>query len=374
MIRKVLVVFGTRPEAIKMVPVIRALNLSPTITPVLCLTGQHKEMLQQVLEIFSLQADFNLEVMLEGQTLSQLQSRLFTELDAVVGKTSPDIVMVHGDTASAFCASVVAYNHRIAVAHVEAGLRTGDLYSPWPEEGNRKLIGALASLHFAPTRRAADSLKEEGISEDRIYITGNTVIDALMMAKKEVGKRDMVKAFQLRFPSIDLARKVILVTGHRRENFGKGFEDICEGLSRLSRAYPDIEIIYPVHLNPKVKDIVSDQLGGIKNIHLIPPLNYLEFVFLMDSSFFILTDSGGIQEEAPSLGKPVLVMRDTTERPEAVAAGTVKLVGTCPDSIFKFSKRLIEDDDFYRKMSDSSNPFGDGLASGKIIKILEAFS
>lgn len=374
MIRKVLVVCGTRPEAIKLAPVIKALHLSPTIRPVLCITGQHKEMLQNVLEVFSLEADFNLEVMLEGQTLSQLQSRLFTELDAVVGKTFPDIVMVHGDTASAFCASVVAYNHRIAVVHVEAGLRTRDLYSPWPEEGNRKLIAALSLLHFAPTRRAADNLKEEGISEDKIYITGNTVIDALMMAKTEVGKRDIAKAFQLRFPSIDFARKVILVTGHRRENFGKGFEDICKGLSRLSRAYPDIEIVYPVHLNPKVKDIVSDQLEGIKNIHLIPPLNYLEFVFLMDSSFFILTDSGGIQEEAPSLGKPVLVMRDTTERPEAVAAGTVKLVGTCPDSIFKFSQKLIEDYGFYRKMSNSSNPFGDGLASGKIVKVLEDFS
>lgn len=371
--KKVLLVFGTRPEAIKMAPL--ALQLqedTANFETKVCVTGQHRQMLDQVLELFKLKPDFDLNLMKPGQTLSDVTSGVLKGLEQVFSEWQPDIVLVHGDTATTFAASLAAYYHKIAVGHVEAGLRTGDIYSPWPEEANRKLTGALANYHFAPTQLSYDNLIKENINPQNIIITGNTVIDALLVVKEKVeNDQEIIAQFEQQFNFLDANKKLILVTGHRRENFGQGFLNICQALASLAKRYPHVQIVYPVHLNPNVQKPVNELLAGIENIHLIAPQDYLPFVYLMNQSYLILTDSGGIQEEAPSLGKPVLVMRDTTERPEAVAAGTVKLVGTNAALIEKSVIELIENKEIYQIMAESHNPYGDGTSCQKIINVLK---
>jgi UDP-N-acetylglucosamine 2-epimerase len=367
---KVLTVFGTRPEAIKMAPVIDALKAKSSTEVVVAVTAQHRQMLDQVLDLFGIHPDEDLDLMQPGQTLSGLTSRILQGMDAVIAKHRPDIVLVHGDTTTTLATSLAAFYNRTPVGHVEAGLRTGDLYSPWPEEANRKLTGALASLHFAPTERSRSNLLAEGIDADRIHVTGNTVIDALLGVTSRIsldGALMATLAAQFRF--LDPGRRLILVTGHRRENFGDGFERICKALASLSER-DDVQIVYPVHLNPNVREPVHQYLSGKHNIHLIEPLDYLPFVYLMRQAYIILTDSGGVQEEAPSLGKPVLVMRETTERPEAVAAGTVSLVGVDEASILDSAVRLLDDADAYRKMSEAHNPYGDGRSAARIADIV----
>src|SRR5690606_9675370 len=325
---KTLCVFGTRPEAIKMAPLAIALNNDSRFMARLCVTGQHRQMLDQVLELFELEPDFDLNIMKPGQDLTDVTCAILQGLKHVFAEFKPDVVLVHGDTATTFATTLAAYYQQIPVAHVEAGLRTGNLYSPWPEEGNRKLTGALAALHFAPTEISRQNLLREGITHG-IEVTGNTVIDALLQVVAKLDNdTELQQRFQERFAFLRPGSRLVLVTGHRRESFGGGFERICQALVETATAFPDIEIVYPVHLYPNVGEPVNRLLAGIGNIHLIEPLDYLPFVYLMNRAHLILTDSGGIQEEAPSLGKPVLVMRDTTERPEAVEAGTVKLVGT----------------------------------------------
>ena len=371
--KKVLLVFGTRPEAIKMAPLALQLKQQEgSFETKVCVTGQHRQMLDQVLELFNLTPDFDLNLMKPGQTLSDITSGVLKGLEQVFAEWTPDVVLVHGDTATTFAASLAAYYHKIAVGHVEAGLRTGDIYSPWPEEANRKLTGALTTYHFAPTQSSYNNLIKENIDPKNITITGNTVIDALLTVKEKVETdRAVIAQFEQQFNFLDSTKKLILVTGHRRENFGQGFLNICTALANLAKQYPDVQIVYPVHLNPNVQKPVNELLSDISNIHLIAPQDYLPFVYLMNRSYLILTDSGGIQEEAPSLGKPVLVMRDTTERPEAVEAGTVKLVGTNPELVEKLVIELLENNDVYKKMAEAHNPYGDGCASKKIIKFLE---
>lgn len=370
--KKVLLVFGTRPEAIKMAPL--ALQLKQQeggFETKVCVTGQHRQMLDQVLELFNLTPDFDLNLMKPGQTLSDITSGVLKGLEQVFAEWTPDVVLVHGDTATTFAASLAAYYHKIAVGHVEAGLRTGDIYSPWPEEANRKLTGALTSYHFAPTQSSYNNLIKENIDPKNIAITGNTVIDALLTVKEKVETdRAVIAQFEQQFDFLDPTKKLILVTGHRRENFGQGFLNICTALANIAKQYPDVQIVYPVHLNPNVQTPVNELLSGISNIYLIAPQDYLPFVYLMNRSYLILTDSGGIQEEAPSLGKPVLVMRDTTERPEAVEAGTVKLVGTDAALIQQSVIELLENTDLYQTMAAAHNPYGDGKAAKKIINIL----
>lgn len=336
-----------------------------------CVTGQHREMLDQVLDLFAITPDFDLNIMKPGQDLTDVTTAILQGMKGVFAEFKPDVVLVHGDTATTFAVSLAAYYQQIPVAHVEAGLRTGNIYSPWPEEANRKLTGALANLHFAPTETSQANLLREGIAPDSIMVTGNTVIDALLDVVKRLGEDDELHA-KAAAPSafLDPARKVILVTGHRRESFGSGFERICQALMDVAQQHPEVDIVYPVHLNPNVREPVNRLLTGIDNIHLIDPLDYLPFVYLMSRSYIILTDSGGIQEEAPSLGKPVLVMRDTTERPEAVAAGTVKLVGTDTQNIVRELSRLLLDDSYYKEMSYAHNPYGDGAACGRICDAL----
>ena len=365
---KVLTVFGTRPEAIKMAPVVQALKSNNNFDLRVCVTAQHREMLDQVLELFQIKPDYDLDIMQEGQDLTDITNKILTGLKTVFTQWKPDIVLVHGDTSTCFAASLSAFYHQITVAHVEAGLRTGDLYSPWPEEANRKLTAAIAGLHFAPTETARDNLLREGIHEAQIYITGNTVIDALLQVVEKLEQDEsLAELVRSKLPVIDDDSRIILVTGHRRESFGGGFEQICQALANIAIQFSDVEIVYPVHLNPNVQEPVKRILQGIKNIHLIEPLDYLPFVQLMKDSYLILTDSGGIQEEAPSLGKPVLVMRDTTERPEAVTAGTVKLVGTDKEHIINATKVLLNNKNAYNAMRFAHNPYGDGKASDKII-------
>ncbi|WP_371913922.1 non-hydrolyzing UDP-N-acetylglucosamine 2-epimerase [Pseudomonas sp. NFACC39-1] len=336
-----------------------------------CVTGQHREMLDQVLDLFELTPEFDLQIMKPGQDLTDITTAVLQGLKKVFNEFKPDIVLVHGDTATTFATTLAAYYHQIPVAHVEAGLRTGNLYSPWPEEGNRKLTGALASIHFAPTDTSRENLLQEGVAADRIYVTGNTVIDSLLEVVKKISNNSTLKIkLQEQFSYIPDESQLILVTGHRRESFGEGFERICHALAATAKEFPNVEIIYPVHLNPNVREPINRLLAGIKNIHLIEPLDYLPFVYLMNRSCIILTDSGGIQEEAPSLGKPVLVMRDTTERPEAVAAGTVKLVGTDIEAITSNLRMLLTDPAEYERMSFSHNPYGDGVACEHILKVL----
>lgn len=371
--KKVLLVFGTRPEAIKMAPL--ALQLkenNESFETKVCVTGQHRQMLDQVLELFHLTPDFDLNLMKPGQTLSDVTSGVLKGLEAVFTEWLPDVVLVHGDTATTFAASLAAYYHKVKIGHVEAGLRTGDIYSPWPEEANRKLTGALANYHFAPTQSSYNNLIKENINPENITITGNTVIDALLKVKEKVETdHKIIAGFKAKFSFLDESKKLILVTGHRRENFGQGFLNICQALAKIAQKYSDVQIVYPVHLNPNVQKPVNELLSDISNIHLIAPQDYLPFVYLMNRSYLILTDSGGIQEEAPSLGKPVLVMRDTTERPEAVEAGTVKLVGTDAAVIEKSVTDLLANTELYKQMSEAHNPYGDGTSCQQIIEFLK---
>jgi UDP-N-acetylglucosamine 2-epimerase (non-hydrolysing) len=369
--KRILTVFGTRPEAIKMAPLVHALEEDERFDAKVCVTAQHREMLDQVLELFEIDPDYDLNIMKAGQTLNEVTARILLELKPVLQEFKPDVVLVHGDTATTFAASLAAYYEQIAIGHVEAGLRTGNIYSPWPEEGNRKLTGALTKFHFAPTIMSKQNLLTENYCEKDIHVTGNTVIDALLMIKTKIDNNSRLNnELSAQFQMLDDNKKLILVTGHRRESFGGGFERICEALAITARRYPDAQILYPMHLNPNVREPVNRILNGINNIHLIEPQQYLPFIYLMTRSHIILTDSGGIQEEAPSLGKPVLVMRDTTERPEAVDAGTVKLVGTDVDVMTSAINELMDDEEIYKKMSFAHNPYGDGNAATKIIEAI----
>ena len=362
---KVLVVFGTRPEAIKMAPVVKALKATPEIDARVCVTAQHREMLDQVVDLFEIVPDYDLNLMKPGQGLFEITSGVLTGLKRVLSEASPDLVLVHGDTTTTLAASLAAYYNRVPVGHVEAGLRTGNSYSPWPEEINRKIAGTITRLHFAPTENSRQNLLAENTPEDHIVVTGNTVIDALLDVVEKLNKESKVSRKLDTVFGIDPERRMVLVTGHRRESFGDGFRRICDALARLAMR-EDTQIIYPVHLNPNVKGPVEEQLGTLGRVSLIPPQDYLPFVHLMRRADVILTDSGGVQEEAPSLGKPVLVMRDTTERPEAVDAGTVRLVGTDTDLIVREVSILLDDPKTYETMSRAHNPYGDGLASGRI--------
>lgn len=369
--KKILIVFGTRPEAIKMAPVVGELGRSARLDVRVCVTAQHRQMLDQVLQLFGITPNYDLDLMRAGQDLTGITSRVLTGMKQVVADFHPDVVLVHGDTSTAMAAALAAFYARIPVGHVEAGLRTYDIYSPWPEEMNRQLLGRLASLHFAPTTLAEQNLLSEGCPRDRIFVTGNTVIDALL---KVVARLDsdssLAASLGKHFDFLDGRRRLLLVTGHRRENFGDGFRNICEALLELAKR-SDVEIVYPVHLNPNVQLTVRGLLQGASNVHLIEPLEYLPFTYLMKRAHLLLTDSGGIQEEAPSLGKPVLVMRDITERLEAVTAGTVRLVGTSKDRIVAAVSELIDDPVAYAEMSRAYNPYGDGNASRRIREVLE---
>lgn len=372
--KKISVVFGTRPEAIKLAPVILALKEHPELECRVCVTAQHREMLDQVLQAFEIVPDVDLNLMQPNQTLSGLTARAIESLGYYFSKEQPDMVMVQGDTTTVFCAALSAFYQHIPIAHVEAGLRTHNLNSPWPEEANRVLTSHLADLHFAPTKTSRENLLKEGISEEKIFVTGNTVIDALFIALKKIkAEPPDIPGIPDHLMQLGANEPLVLITGHRRENFGEGFQNICRAISKLAENFPNVVFIYPVHLNPNVQKPAYDLLAGHQNIHLIRPLDYLPFVYLMNRSTLILTDSGGIQEEAPSLGKPVLVLRDTTERPEAVTAGTVKLIGTNCDSIVSETVRLLTDAKDYAKMAETHNPYGDGNASGRIIKTLLNF-
>ncbi|BCD60574.1 UDP-N-acetylglucosamine 2-epimerase (non-hydrolysing) [Nitratiruptor sp. YY08-14] len=372
--KKILVVFGTRPEAIKMAPVVKALQSQKSFTTKVCVTAQHRQMLDQVLKLFEIAPEYDLNIMKSGQDLYDVTSNVLFGLKNVLSDFQPDIVLVHGDTTTTFAASLAAFYQKIRVGHVEAGLRTYNLYTPWPEEANRELTGVLATYHFAPTKSAKENLIRENRDPKSIIVTGNTVIDALFLVLKKIEndknlQNKIIDAINRQYKLQD-NKKIILVTGHRRENFGEGFKNICEALKTIALQNPDVDIVYPVHLNPNVQKPVKEILSNTPNIHLIEPLTYEEFVYFMDRSYFIITDSGGIQEEAPSLGKPVLVMRETTERPEAVAAGTVKLVGTDKEKIVKEAQKLIEKKQEYEKMAKAHNPYGDGGASERIKEFL----
>ncbi len=369
---KVLTIFGTRPEAIKMAPLVYALAQDEAFESKICVTAQHREMLDQVLRLFAITPDYDLNIMQPGQGLSEVTCRILEGLEPVLTAFKPDLVLVHGDTTTTLAASLAALYQRIPVAHVEAGLRTGNLYSPWPEEANRKLTGHLATYHFAPTERARDNLLRENLGDRQILVTGNTVIDALFWVRDRILSDETLRhSLDTHYGFLDANKKLILVTGHRRENFGGGFERICTALAGIARRHPEAQILYPVHLNPNVREPVNRILSGIDNVFLIAPQEYLPFVYLMNRSYLILTDSGGIQEEAPSLGVPVLVMRETTERPEAVEAGTVRLVGTEVATILDAVSQLLTDNVAYQAMSRAHNPFGDGTACQRIIAALK---
>ncbi|PCI26076.1 MAG: UDP-N-acetylglucosamine 2-epimerase (non-hydrolyzing) [SAR324 cluster bacterium] len=366
--KKVLSIFGTRPEAIKMAPVVKEIGATEGLTSLVCVTAQHREMLDQVLDLFEISPDFDLNIMKPGQDLTDITVRILRKLKLLLREVKPDLILVHGDTTTSFVAALAGFYEGIPIGHVEAGLRTYNLVSPFPEEGNRQLTSRLASLHFAPTAQAQQNLLNEQVPEARILVTGNTVIDALHMVREKLtnpvlanskidrGLREIVSS----------AQQLLLVTGHRRENFGDGFLKICKGLQLIAMNNPELQIVYPVHLNPNVQKPVFSLLQNLPNVHLIEPLDYLPFVFLLSHATIVLTDSGGVQEEAPSFGKPVLVMRDTTERPEAVDAGTVKLVGTDSEKIVYWVEKLLHNQEEYLKMSKAHNPYGDGLAAQKI--------
>lgn len=369
--KKILTVFGTRPEAIKMAPLVHALAADERFDARCCVTAQHREMLDQVIELFDIVPDYDLNLMRSGQSLNDVTARILLELKPVLQEFKPDVVLVHGDTATTFSASLAAYYEQIPVGHIEAGLRTGDIYSPWPEEANRKLTGALTKYHFAPTDTSMSNLLKENVNKCDVFVTGNTVIDALLMIRDRIDNDQALQSeLSVQFPFLIEDQKLVLVTGHRRESFGGGFERICKALAHIAKKHPDAQIVYPMHLNPNVREPVNRILAGIKNVHLIEPQQYLPFIYLMNKAHVILTDSGGIQEEAPSLGKPVLVMRDTTERPEAVEAGTVKLVGTDTDRIVSGLTTLLLDAQVYKDMSFSHNPYGDGRACQRILDVL----
>jgi UDP-N-acetylglucosamine 2-epimerase (non-hydrolysing) len=363
---RILSVFGTRPEAIKMAPVVRVLANAPDVDARVCVTAQHREMLDQVLALFEIKPDYDLDIMQPGQSLHTMTSGILQGLKPVLEDFKPDLVLVHGDTTTTLATSLAAYYQQIAVGHVEAGLRTGNIYSPWPEEINRKVTGAIARFHFAPTERARQNLLAENVADDHVFVTGNTVIDALLDVVPRLENDPARASHWDKDFGLDPDKRLILVTGHRRESFGDGFRRICDALARIAER-PDVQIVYPVHLNPQVKGPVEARLGDFENVRLIPPQDYLPFVYLMNKAEIILTDSGGVQEEAPSLGTPVLVLRDTTERPEAVEAGTVRLVGTDAELIATETFRLLDDRIAYDAMSFSHNPYGDGKASARIL-------
>lgn len=364
---KVMTVFGTRPEAIKMAPIVLELARHPEeITPIVAVTAQHRDMLDQVLHLFDIRPDYDLDIMAAGQTLFDITSRAMLGLDKVLTEAKPDIVLVHGDTTTTFAGALAAYYHQTTVGHVEAGLRTHNKFSPFPEEMNRKLTGSLADLHFAPTSTAQQNLLTEAIAPENIFVTGNTVIDALHQTVRE----DFTFEDEL-LRRIDYKNKrIVLVTTHRRENLGEPMRHVYKALRRLTEEFADVEVVFPVHKNPKVREVVREELGGLSKVHLIDPLDYEPFANLMHRSYLILTDSGGVQEEAPALGKPVLVLRDTTERPEAVTAGTVKLIGTDCERVYAEARQLLTDKKEYSRMAESCNPYGDGKASGRIIQAI----
>lgn len=375
--KKILLVFGTRPEAIKMAPLVLAFQKhTQELEMKVCVTAQHREMLDQVLEIFNITPDFDLNIMKPRQDLYDVTSNILLGMKEVLTEYQPNVVLVHGDTTTTIATAMSAFYQKIPVGHVEAGLRTGDIYSPWPEEANRKLTGTLTKFHFAPTQTSKDNLLKENIDNNDIYITGNTVIDALLWVLDKINntstlKSELSQKIESQFSALEDGKKFVLITGHRRENFGQGFLDMCSAIKTLAQKHQNVNFVYPVHLNPNVQKPVLELLSGIDNVYLISPLDYEPFVYLMSKSYLILTDSGGIQEEAPSLGKPVLVMRDTTERPEAIDAGTVKLVGTNPNNIINEVSELLEDASAYNQMSRSHNPYGDGKACEKIINTIK---
>lgn len=381
--KKIMLVFGTRPEAIKMAPLVKEFQKHPDeFQTIVCATGQHRQMLDQVLSLFEITPDYDLAIMKQGQDLYDVTARVLTGMRDILKEVQPDVVLVHGDTSTSTAAALAAFYQQIPVGHVEAGLRTNNMYSPWPEEMNRQLTGRIATYNFAPTLLSKSNLLKENINPDSIIVTGNTVIDALhqVVAKIKTDANlsaELGMAFQQSgydVTRLDEGRKLVLITGHRRENFGDGFIQMCTAIKDLTQKYPDVDFVYPMHLNPNVRKPIHEVFGGdlsnLSNMFFIEPLEYLSFVYLMEKSAIVLTDSGGIQEEAPGLGKPVLVMRDTTERPEALDAGTVKLVGTDYDKILNEVSILLDDDDAYKKMSMAVNPYGDGLACGRIVKFL----
>ena len=381
--KKIMLVFGTRPEAIKMAPLVKEFQKYPgKFETIVCVTGQHRQMLDQVLEIFDIKPDYDLNIMKEGQDLYDVTSRVLLGMRDVLKECQPDVVLVHGDTTTSTAAALAAFYQQISVGHVEAGLRTHNIYSPWPEEMNRQMTGRIATFNFAPTTLSQQNLVSEGVRDEKITITGNTVIDALYWVidkmKNDI-QLDMQLAQQLKDAGYDvtrlnMGRRLVLITGHRRENFGDGFISMCRAIKALTEKYPEVDFVYPMHLNPNVRrpihEVFGNQLENLGNMFFIEPLEYLSFVYLMEKSSIVLTDSGGIQEEAPGLGKPVLVMRDTTERPEALVAGTVKLVGTDFDKIVSEVSELLDDSDYYNKMSQAVNPYGDGHACERIVKYL----
>jgi UDP-N-acetylglucosamine 2-epimerase (non-hydrolysing) len=374
-LKKVLLVFGTRPEAIKMAPLVKAFENELSIESRVCVTAQHREMLDQVLNMFEIIPDYDLNIMKPGQDLFDVTANVLLGLKDVLNDFKPDIVLVHGDTSTTSSASLASFYNKIKVGHVEAGLRTGDMYSPWPEEANRQITGVLANYHFAPTTTSQNNLLKENKDPKNIIVTGNTVIDALFLALDKIENNNELKIKILENINsqykINENKKIILVTGHRRENFGQGFINICEALKTIATNNPDIDVVYPVHLNPNVQKPVNEILSDTPNVYLIDPLQYESFIYMMNKSYFIITDSGGVQEEAPSLGKPVLVMRDTTERPEAVEAGTVKLVGTSKETIIKEAQNLLDNKTEYEKMSKAHNPYGDGKACERIVNFIK---
>lgn len=380
--KTVMLVFGTRPEAIKMAPLVKAFEKHPQdFTTLVCVTGQHREMLNQVLHLFDIVPDYDLNIMKQGQDLYDVTARVLVGMRDVLKQAKPDVVLVHGDTTTSTAAALAAFYQQIPVGHVEAGLRTHDIYSPWPEEMNRQITGRIATYHFAPTPLAQENLLKENIPPQHITVTGNTVIDALYAVVEKIQQdRSLSGELTERLQAagydplrIGQGRRLVLITGHRRENFGEGFRNICRAIKTLSEKYPEVDFVYPMHLNPNVRRPIAEVFGQQHgaNLFFIEPLEYLEFVFLMEKSTLVLTDSGGIQEEAPGLGKPVLVMRDTTERPEALAAGTVRLVGTDYDRITGEVSRLLDDKTYYESMSRAVNPYGDGLACGRIVARLQ---
>ena len=381
--KKIMLVFGTRPEAIKMAPLVKEFQKHPEkFETIVCVTGQHRQMLDQVLEIFSISPDYDLNIMKQGQDLYDVTSRVLTGMRSVLEEAKPDIVLVHGDTTTSTAAALAAFYRRIPVGHVEAGLRTHNIYSPWPEEMNRQLTGRIAEYNFAPTPLSRRNLLDEGVDASKIQVTGNTVIDALYWVVEKIKKDSPLREHltdSLKMAGYDVNRlcngkKLVLITGHRRENFGEGFISMCQAIKTLSERFPEVDFVYPMHLNPNVRkpihEVFGDNLAGLENMFFIEPLEYLSFVYLMDKSSIVLTDSGGIQEEAPGLGKPVLVMRDTTERPEALDAGTVKLVGTDYDKIVNSVCKLLSEPEAYEKMSHAVNPYGDGKACERIVETL----
>ncbi|MFK3683982.1 non-hydrolyzing UDP-N-acetylglucosamine 2-epimerase [Pseudomonas sp. NPDC088890] len=367
----VMMVFGTRPEAIKMAPLARVLRQWPELDLHICSTGQHREMLEQVLSAFGLSVDQDLQVMTKNQTLNGLARDLLDKIDQAYAQVNPDIVLVHGDTTTSFIAALAAFHRRIPIGHVEAGLRTGNLQQPWPEEANRRLTGVLADLHFTPTTKSRDNLLGEHVPAEHIEVTGNTVIDALLWMREHLNTSGWHPAADSPLAALGDDQRMVLITGHRRENFGAGFERICLALAELALRYPDVQFVYPVHLNPQVQKAVYGVLSGRDNIHLVAPQDYQHFVWLMDRAHVILTDSGGVQEEAPALGKPVLVLRKVTERPSVLEGGTVKLVGTLTERIVKETSQLLDDPEAYRQMARVYTPFGDGHASERIAERLQ---